>query len=112
MEKIKEESKLLASLVIFRELFDKQKDIYSVIAEFLKEIIVIYGKHQFNLTEITNLLNNTFDFSLPEAVVNTALKRLSLLKENGFYIVQNLPSWNKREISELQERNLNSNVAT
>ena len=53
MEKIKEESKLLASLVIFRELFDKQKDIYSVIAEFLQEIIVIYGKHQFNLTEIT-----------------------------------------------------------
>ena len=111
MKDIREESKLLASLVVFRELYDKQKDVYGVIAEFLKEIILINGKHQFNLTEITNLLNNTYDFSIPEAVVNTALRRLDLRKEEGIYFVQNSPNFNKSELSELQEKNLTSNVS-
>lgn len=110
MKSIKEESKLLASLVVFRELYDKQKDIYRVIAEFLNEIIVVNGKRKFNTTEITNLLNNTFDFSIPEAVVNTALKRLNLPKEDGYYIVQTMPVLESRTIGNLQEQNLNSNL--
>lgn len=109
MKEIKEESKLLASLVVFRELYDKQKDIYGVIAEFLKEIIGSNGKHRFNATEITNLLNNTFDFSLPEAVVNTALRRLGFPKKDGFFIVQNLPMSDNKEVIRLQEQNLDSN---
>ena len=109
MKDIKEQSKLLASLVVFRELYDKQKDVYGVIAEFLKEIIVANGKHRFNVTEITNLLNSTFDFSIPEAVVNTALRRLNLPKEDGFYIVQNMPSLDESGLSELQKRNLSAN---
>ncbi|MDP1624213.1 MAG: hypothetical protein Q8L64_00435 [bacterium] len=110
MKNIKEESKLLASLVVFRELYDVQNDVYGVIAEFLKEIIAVNGKYQFNLTEITNLLNNTYDFSIPEAVINTALRRLDLKKEDGFFIIQNMPALNKKRLAELQEKNLTSNV--
>lgn len=110
MKNIKEESKLLASLVVFRELYDKQKDVYGVIAEFLKEIIVVNGKRKFNTTEITNQLNNSFDFSIPEAVVNTAIKRLNLPKEDGVYIVQTMPVLENRIVEKLQEQNLNSNV--
>lgn len=109
MTVINEESKLLASLVVFRELYDKQKDIYGVIAEFLIEIIANNGKHRFTLTEIVNLLNSTYDFSLPEAVINTALRRLDLPKKDGFYIVQNTTNFSKRNLSELQAISMTDN---
>lgn len=67
MADIKEESKCLASLAVFRELYNNNRDIYAVIGEFLKEIISTNGKHQFSLTEITRLLNDTYDFTIPEA---------------------------------------------
>jgi hypothetical protein len=35
MQNIKEESLFLASLAVFRELYNSQKDIYGVIGEFL-----------------------------------------------------------------------------
>lgn len=90
MKRYLEESKCLASLAVFRELYDSQKDIYGIISEFLKEIIVSKAKHQFTLTGITQLLNDEFDFSIPEAVVKTSLKRLLFLsKYKGVYIVNN-----------------------
>lgn len=110
MKSIEEESKLLASLAVFKEIYDtKQKDVYGVIAEFLKEVISANGKHRFNVTEIANLLNNTFDFSLPEAVVGTALRRLDLQREDGYYIVANTLNLSDRKLTELQEINLSNN---
>lgn len=113
MKSIREESKLLASLAVFRELYDsKQSDVYAVIGEFLKEIITSNGKYQFNLTEITNLLNNTFEFSIPEAVVNTALRRLDYLqKDQHFYIVKKMPHTDELRVNTLQEQTLNKNNA-
>src|SRR5690606_16282340 len=89
MTEIKEESKCLASLAVFRELYNSDRDIYAVIGEFLKEIISTYGKHQFSLTEITQLLNDTYDFTIPEAVIGTSLGRFrkSLTKTQGIYTV-------------------------
>ncbi|RZB34659.1 MAG: hypothetical protein SRB1_00427 [Desulfobacteraceae bacterium Eth-SRB1] len=52
MQDIKKESQLLASLAVFRERYDSQKDIYGIISEFLNKIITSQGKHSFNLTEI------------------------------------------------------------
>lgn len=110
MKSIEEESKLLASLAVFKEIYDtKQKDVYGVIAEFLKEVISANGKHRFNVSEIANLLNNTFDFSLPEAVVGTALRRLDLQREDGYYIIANTLNLSDRKLTELQERNLSNN---
>lgn len=89
MTEIKEESKCLASLAVFRELYNSDRDIYAVIGEFLKEIISTKGKHQFSLTEITQLLNDTYDFTIPEAVIGTSLNRFgrSLTKTQGIYSV-------------------------
>lgn len=89
MTEIKEESKCLASLAVFRELYNSNRDIYAVIGEFLKEIISTNGKHQFSLTEITHLLNDTYDFTIPEAVIGTSLGRFgkSLEKKHGIYTV-------------------------
>lgn len=85
-----EESKCLASLAVFRELYNSEQDVYGIISEFLIEIILSNAKHSFNLTEITHLLNNTYDFSIPEAVVRTSLNRIkSLNKEDGAYTLGN-----------------------
>jgi len=75
-------SKLIASVVVFKELHDNNKDIYDIIAEFLKATIILNKKWHFNSTEITSLLESEFDFNLPEAVVKTALKRR--LIKSGF----------------------------
>jgi hypothetical protein len=95
MSKIIEDSKCLASLAVFRELYNSEKDIYGIIGEFLKEIISSRAKHQFTLTEITQLLNDTFDFKIPEAVVSTALSRFkgSLEKAQGLYTIKNLATF-------------------
>lgn len=96
MEEIKEESKCLASLAVFRELYNNEKDIYSIICEFLKEIITSQAKHQFTLTEITSLLNETYDFKIPEAVVNTSLNRFktALIKTDGMFTVSDQTAFN------------------
>lgn len=81
MNKINEESGRIASLALFKELYDSEKDVYGVISCFLQEIIVTDAKHSFTLHEITCLLNDTFNFHLPEAVVKTSLGRLDFLKK-------------------------------
>lgn len=105
------ENRSLASLAVFRELYDKKTDVYNVIAEFLKEIIISNAKHTFSLTEISNLLNDIYNFNIPDAVVKTALNRLDFLtKSFGVYNVSNIQSIrNENEIelktNEFQNKN-------
>lgn len=68
-------SKLIASVVVFKELHDNNKDIYDIIAEFLKSSILSNKKWHFNSTELTDLIERDFDFDLPEAVIKTTLKK-------------------------------------
>jgi len=109
MNEIQEQCKILASLVVFRELYDKEQDIYGVIAEFIIELIRTNRKYQFNLTEITNLFNDTYDFSIPEAVISTAIRRLGFMKDRGVYSVSKLPEKNNNQLGLLQEKSLNNN---
>lgn len=87
------EKTLLASVVLFRELYDSDKDIYDVIAEFTKAAIFFSGKWTITATEASQLLTSEFGLSIPEAVVSTTLKqRLSrkdgvLVPEKGQYTV-------------------------
>lgn len=89
------ENKLIASVVVFKELHDNNKDIYDIISEFIKAGIIHEKKWSFNSTEITLLLESIFDFKLPEAVIKTTLKK-RLIKskflkfENGLYNVTNI----------------------
>jgi len=72
--KAMKDNNLLASVVLFRELYDNEKDIYDVLSEFLLAAISYSKKWSFNSTELTVLLAETFDFKIPEAVVKTTLK--------------------------------------
>ncbi|MEA4886325.1 hypothetical protein SDC9_65193 [bioreactor metagenome] len=91
MIEVKEESRCLASLAVFRELYNSNRDIYCIIGEFIKEIIYYKGKYQFTITELTQLINDTYDFSLIDAVVSSSLNRFSdaFTKSQGIYTITN-----------------------
>jgi len=76
------ENKLLASVALFKELYDSNKDIYDVIGELLKAAIVFENKWAFNATEAKQMLESTFDFNIPEAVVKTTLKNRLKNRDN------------------------------
>jgi hypothetical protein len=71
-----EKSRCLASLAVFRELYDSEHDVYGILAEFLKTVIQANKLTLFSLREITDALNETFDFDIPQPVIKSAIKRL------------------------------------
>ncbi len=101
---IKEGTKILASLAVFRKLYDNEKDIYGVISEFLNSVIISEGKYQFSSKGITDSLNITFDFSIPESVVITSLGRLNYLtKDHGIYIVDSTLQTSRKNLINFQD---------
>lgn len=105
MKDCKDESKCLASLAVFRGLYNKKNDVYGVISEFLKQVIIANSKHQFGLAEITELLNATFDFHIPKAIVQTSLKRLDfIVKTEGQYVANNLSNVSQTTINSDKEK--------
>lgn len=109
-KKTLDKSKCLASLAVFREIYNSEKDVYGIISEFLVEIIISHSKHSFGLTEITNILNQTYDFNIPEAVVKTSLKRIRELKrDNNIYSIDSISKLKTNKIDEKKENIHSSN---
>jgi hypothetical protein len=103
MRNNKEDNKLLASLSVFRELFNAEKDIYGVISVFLNDIIKTNNLLTFSLNEISTLLNQTYDFEIPPSVIGTSLGRLKYLEKTlGSYIVNDINKVKEREIDSKQ----------
>ncbi|MBO9484692.1 hypothetical protein [Salinisphaera sp. G21_0] len=72
---------MLASIAVFRELYDCNKDIYDVITNFIRSAIVLNSCWSLDTSKCSRLLRETYGFDLPEAVVKTCLK--NRLKKNG-----------------------------
>jgi len=69
---------LLASVALFSELYNQQKDIYDVIGELIKASMVLEGIWALDATKATEILADSFDLDIPQAVVKTTLsKRLT-----------------------------------
>ena len=86
-----ETSECLASLALFRELYDdKKRDIFGILSDFIIDTIVANGKYEFSLANIRQLLNDTYFFNIPEPIIKTTLKRLNLNKDelSGLYVVK------------------------
>ena len=96
------QNNLFASAALFGELFNKEKDIYDVISEFVLSVLKSEKKWSFTSNEATAFLKNVFDFEIPESVVksaiNTKLKKTGIVvAERGQYYVniQNIDEDNK-----------------
>ncbi|MGO4818219.1 hypothetical protein [Flavobacterium sp. W22_SRS_FP1] len=100
----KHSNKLLASYALFKGLFDLGKDIYGVIAEYLKKTISDKGLYNFTLDEITQILNNDFEFNIPNAVVKTSLNRIDNLTRIGAsYTVNNPNDYILKDFNEFEQ---------
>ena len=81
MDGILDQTKCMASLAVFRDLYSKERDIYNVIGEFIKQIYVDHNiRSVVSICDIYNHLKNDYGFSVPTAVVQTSLKRIKGLK--------------------------------
>lgn len=86
------DQRLLASIALFRELYDGNKNIYDILAEFIRATILFNSSWSFNSVECTQALESTFGFYLPEAVVKSCLKTKlvrsnELILDRGIYRV-------------------------
>ncbi len=87
---------LLSSVALFSELYsNSDKDIFDIIGDFILGICTIESKYSFRSAELKLLMESTFGFDIPEAVLKTVLNnRLNKkLNRNGlvynFEITQN-----------------------
>lgn len=99
------ERTLLASIALFTELYNSQKDVYDVIAEFIKAAMAIENAKVFDATKATQMLTELFELEIPEAVVRTTLinrltKKASLLRnENGLFYLEDANLLNDQAIA-------------
>ena len=95
----------MASLAVFRSLYDKEQDLYSVIASFSKQLIIDNRLNGFELQEFCSMFKNEYGFDLPTAVIKTSLKRLNFLKiEQTYYTLnESLDKLNADNVAKLEE---------
>ncbi|MCD8291393.1 MAG: hypothetical protein LUC91_07820, partial [Prevotella sp.] len=84
MQKIYE---ALAAVAVFGDLYDKSKDIYDVLAGYLRLVIVSEHKADFTAAEITDRVNVANAFDINESVVKRGLKRLGIPLSKRIYHV-------------------------
>lgn len=88
MDRISDNKKCMASLAVFRSLYDKDEDLFSVIASFSKQLIIRQRLSGFELQEFCSKFKEEYGFDLPTAVIKTSLKRLDFLKiEHTYYVL-------------------------
>jgi hypothetical protein len=90
---IESESRKLASLAVFRELYDTNTNIYQLIGDFVKEIVISKNLKSFNVSEMSRYLRESYNFNIPEAVVKSSLGQLDcVVRSQGVYVVSVAPS--------------------
>ena len=67
---------LLLSLSVFKKLYDENKDIYEIIASFIKCELSNPSLCEFSLTEMTQKINDKYNFDIPQAVIKISLNRI------------------------------------
>ena len=75
----------IASLALFRSLYNEgRSDIMTILCEFAKNVIYSKQMNAFTPTEIKRALKTEYDFSIPEYVVESVIKKFCR-KENSMY---------------------------
>lgn len=106
-----DEMKCLASYVTYRQLYDDgKKDVYYVVSKFIENIIVTKKLYSFGLTQLSEQLNCTFGFSIPEYVIKSAIKRIdAVTRENNSYTVNKGKLTDDSNVSDGIEKSVKEN---
>lgn len=92
MNIINDQKKCMASLAVFKQLFNSGNDIFSIISEFVKQEIISKGLTSFTEQQMHDLLLADNGFDVPQAVIHTAMKRIPFLncKKDGVIVSEAL----------------------
>ena len=96
---------IMASFATIKSLSDAKQyqSPYQILREFISYIILKDSLYSFSVIEMKNRLSSHFCFSIPEAIIKTALKNLpGATLANGIYNI----SQNEVCTDSLFERNL------
>ena len=91
-------------LAVFKQLFNSRSDIFDVIAEFLRQAIVENGLTVFTEQQMHDLLLQDNGFDVPQAVIQTSIKRLAYLKRQKEAIIVLSDGFNQADCSELKRQ--------
>ncbi len=88
MDIINDQKKCMASLAVFKQLFNSGHNIFSIIAEFVKQEIISNGLTDFTEQKMHDLLLEDNGFDVPQAVIRTAMKKIPFLNcKKGYAVV-------------------------
>ncbi len=80
---ISDHRKSMASLAVFRTLYNKNANIYKVISEFIKQVVVDNKLYTFEINQIQELLLKKYGFNIPQAVVKTSIKQIPTVEQTA-----------------------------
>ena len=100
---------LLASVALFGQFYNSEnyKDIISIIGDFIKGAVLLNKKFSLTPFEIKTLLEETYDFQLPESVIRTVLHsalKKDVESEKGVYSFNESIINNFEDLSEKLEK--------
>ena len=104
MNIISDQKKCMAALAVFKQLFNSSSDIFDVIAEFVRQAIVENGLAVFTEQQMHDLLLQDNGFDVPQAVIQTSIKRLAYLKRQKDAIIVSSDGFNQADCSDLQKQ--------
>ena len=98
--------KMIASLALFRRLYkNESNDILVLLGDFIKLIIKKNNLYSFSASEIKNRLLKEYDFSIPESVVETTLRKICNKKNGEYSIKKDVVLPNDKETSIIKKSN-------
>lgn len=99
--------KMMASLALFRKLYKNEgMDVLVLLGEFIKLIIKKNSLYSFTASDIKTRLFAEYNFSIPEYVVETALKKFCN-KENGVFSIKTAIILSYEDTNEIRRSNDN-----
>lgn len=112
MERISDSRKCMASLAVFKTLYDKHEDLYTVIASFSELLIHKQQLKTFNLQTFCSKFEDEYGFDLPTAVIKTSLKRIKSLETDKTYYTYkgNFDEEEFKQIIKLEDDNNKRNL--
>lgn len=112
MERISDSRKCMASLAVFKTLYDKHEDLYTVIASFSELLIHKQQLKTFNLQRFCSKFKEEYGFDLPTAVIKTSLKRIKSLETDKTYYTYkgNFDEEEFKQIVQLEDDNNKRNL--
>lgn len=108
MYRISNNKQSLAALSIFKKLYNNGKDVFQVISEFERYLILRDTKHRFTTIVIHDDLNKDFGLDVPLSVIKAGLKRLDFIdkeRDGGYSLNEKFKDQNindfKKDIKDI-----------